>query len=418
MEEEGGGRKKTPRRRRDKSGGEESDKEADNNDKSGSPRRRNRRDEEEGERKEGGDDYNLGGDQKVKADLVDTLSVDTIPLEDFHFKIDKDDLPTDSGVITRSEQLQYLRVNMMNPYDGTLIPAEFAKTSSKEVHYIESFSTGAFKAVEIKQEERKRLVDSAGTLDDEDPAAQEEAILALTGRIQSRINSFALLCQGLMTGIALLDAYLIIASKTDEDLIKYYSRVSGDSRRLTYIFSTIGLAACTDQLLSNWSSKSSDPSKSRAVYVIPALSYFIILLLSLLMAPVANVLYQSIIPNSTAWIDTLLKDTKFVADLQTWKIILYVRVTLILVSWMFIVSNVRVDGVAPVSSSEAAKGSDKDTKIMFTGLANLGGANVGKLTLEELQELRNLQQRILAETEHALDIRNKRANGMGATVAS
>ena len=140
---------------------------------------------------------------EVKDDLD---SLKHLAIDDFSYKLDSDDIPQDSGVIKKDEQMLYLKVNMSDPYDApSLIPEALTKERGKQTHYMESFTSGAFKGVDVKYGEGiydKFLHDEArekkgeeGNQIDDDPSVQESIIRSYRNKLYNRVCAFLLFAQ-------------------------------------------------------------------------------------------------------------------------------------------------------------------------------------------------------------------------------
>ena len=92
---------------------------------------------------------------------------------------------------------------MGDPYDGTsLIPDSLLVQKEKEVHYFESFTSGAFKAVEVAGHEKTNLMGEHTQYHlhpSSDPAEQENIMLGVRAKLYNRLMGILIFFQVNMT---------------------------------------------------------------------------------------------------------------------------------------------------------------------------------------------------------------------------
>lgn len=219
-------------------------------------------------------------------------------------------------------------------------------------------------------------------------------------------------------GLIAFEVYFLLTLMDDVSLVAAYSLYSGHSRRAIYIMTSLSLVCILEQYLLAQSS-SNGAKKTSAVRIFGGISflYFLLLLLTLIMAPCSNIMYQGYNTADSNWVQKVMSISGFTTTLLSWKIMGYIRAVLCIFAWGFSAMNLSYynPGSDAIVSSKKDQAMAVEMTTLFKGLARLGGINTGQLTIDELEELVTLQRRILMETEAAIELRQRRLQRRGST---
>lgn len=271
---------------------------------------------------------------------------------DLSYVIDHEDVEAQKVVLNSSESLSF--VQSLQDFGKTLATDYFSrkpkvhhgKSSAYAEYYLESVATGRFKRILTKLDENGNLLygaPEASEKDDYDP----ESLRQIMNVVDYLISSFFLVCEGILTGAALLESIIVFQVADERMFLQIYSPIALELRRLFYFLSVLSFVGACNKLEAEYENKKqwvSRGSRERSELFLYVFFYLLCLFISLISGPHADEMANTYVlrrDQGSGWLDELLLSPTL--NLNTWRNLVVCRFLFSTIGWLLLCKDIHRD---------------------------------------------------------------------------
>jgi hypothetical protein len=255
-------------------------------------------------------------------------------------------------------------------------------------------------------------VNSGGILDDNsyDNSYEDSREAAMEGLERFLQTSFLTL-QGLLAGYSGQTVYQAFASTTDANFLREYARMSNETRRFYFVFTTI----CTVGAMNNWRAVRENkeawrrrPPSEKTELLFLVVCYFSALCFTLV-SGITDIEYYyhsgvqaEELETGEFWYDVALKDKSFGERIDVWRWLCVGRFISCTVGWLVVCRVLHRESYRSAAASRLSDTLNDQLKDRTRRIQQLTGSRLDSMSKDELLELAQVQRVAVEQTELVL----------------